>query len=456
MAGKTVKLMCTAAVVSAGLLNAPMVSAETLTDALIAAYKNSDLLVQNRAVLRATDETVAQAVAGLRPVLAFIANYSHSNPATSSLGNDISTLELSASLTLYDFGHTRLGIEAAKENVLATSAGLVGVEQQVLLGAVTAYMGMRNAQEVVVLNQGNVAVLQKELSATNDKFSVGEVTKTDVAIAQASLAAAQSQLTAAEGSLQVAREAYKVATGVYPQNLSVPPRAPQLPKSINEAQMIALRTSPAILQGQHQVRAADLNTQYAESSVRPKIATTAQYGTNTNGKVGAAVGLSLTQPIYSGGQLNSLGRQARANADAAKAGLMQTTLTTAQTVANAWSQLNIARASIVADQEQVRASQAAFDGVSEEAKLGSRTTLDVLTAEQTLLNAKASLIAAETSQYIAVYSVLASVGLLTADHLKLGIPTYDPQAYFNAVHNAPALSPQGAKLDRILKGLGNN
>jgi outer membrane protein len=390
-------------------------------------------------------------------VVAFVAQGLVQNPATPATYNNnlYGTLALSASLTLYNGGRERNAIGAAKETVLATRQALVGVEQQVLLSAVSAYVSVLQNGQTVSLQQNNVNVLQQELKATQDKFDVGEVTKTDVAQAQAALAAAQAGLVAAQGSLAVARESYKAAVGSYPGGLQAPPREPATAKSLAEAETIAARTHPSVLQAQHQVSASDFAVRSAAASTGPSVTAALKTGIDNKSKVGESLTLTMTQPIYYGGQLSSVYRQAAANDAAVKAALMQTSLTVAQGVGNAWAQLAVARASISANQEQVRAAQVAFDGVREEAKLGSRTTLDVLTAEQVLLNAKVALVTAQTSQYVAVYSLLASMGLLTADHLKLGVPTYDPAGYYNAVSKAPAfISPQGAALDRIMKGLG--
>lgn len=442
------------AVATAAALLAPQARGETLTDAMVMAYRHSHLLEQNRAVLRASDEGVAQAVASLRPVLNFVAQGKVQNPATATTyGNNLyGTLALSASMTLYDFGRTHAAIGAAKETVLATREALVNVEQQVLLAAAAAYLNVLQNNQTVALQRNNVSVLQRELKATQDKFDVGEVTKTDVAQAQAALAQSKAGLVAAQGNLTVAREAYKAAIGAYPGRLSAAPKEPATAGTMAAAQSIAVRQHPSVLQAQHQVAAAEWNVRRAEAGTRPTISATGQAGTDNKGNSAEQLSLTLTQPIYYGGQLSSAYRQAVANSDQAKAGLMQATLTVQQNVDNAWSQLSVARASIAANQEQVRAAQVAFDGVREEAKLGSRTTLDVLTAEQTLLNARVSLVNAQTQRELAVYQLLSAMGLLTADHLKLGVPNYDPAAYYNAVKHAPgAMSSQAKALDRIMK-----
>ena len=163
----------------------------------------------------------------------------------------------------------------------------------------------------------------------------------------------------------------------------------------------------------------------------------------------------MNQTLYGGGRLSALQRRALAGKDAARAGLQQTAVGVLQNVGVAWANLAVASASIQASDLQIRAAQAAFDGVREEAAAGTRTTLDVLDAEQELLDARNARLEAEAQRYVAVYQVLASMGLLTVDHLQLGIPTYDPEAYFGAVESAPAHSAQGKKLDRILEKIGD-
>ncbi len=428
--------------------------AESLTDALIAAYKNSNLLEQNRAVLRAADEDVAIEVSGLRPVFEFLAQASLTN---ATFGEDLNgVMRVSGELTLYDYGRTRLAIEAGKETVLATREALVGVEQQVLLSAVSAYLNVRSRIEFVVLRQRNVRVIEQELRAARDRFEVGEVTRTDVALAEARLAAARSNLAAAEGDLAVAREAYNAATGAYPGNLAAPPASPATARSVEEARGIAQRTHPAIRQAQRQVTVADLNIARSEAARGPTVTAGVQLEWDDDQNFDEAATLTYRQSLFQGGQLVAVSRKARANAEAQRAALHQTTVNVLEDVGTAWAQLAVSRAQVNASDRQITAARIAYEGVREEATLGARTTLDVLDAEQELLDAEVNRIVAENTQYVAVYSLLASMGLLTVDHLKLGIPTYDPAAYYNVVKTAPVFSTQGAKLDKVLRSLGKN
>lgn len=449
------------AVATAGMLAAPMAGAETLTDALIAAYRNSNLLDQNRAVLRAADEDVALAVSTLRPVVAYTAQAGWRRAEIGGVsGNEIAeglsaSLTLSAELTLIDFGRSKLGIEIAKASVLATRQALIEVEQQVLLGAVQAYVDVRLAQEVVALRQSNLRLITQELRAAEARFEVGETTRTDVAIAQARLAASRSALAAAEGSLMVAREAYKAATGAYPGRLAALPKAPALPRTMEEAQSVARATHPLIRQAQQLVTVSDLQVALAEAAMMPTIGAGLSLSTDQDGQATQSFGLTMNQTLYAGGRLSATLRKALAGKDGARAALQQTTVAVIQNVGVAWANLAVSAASIQASDEQIRAAQTAFDGVREEADAGARTTLDVLDAEQELLDARNARLQAEAQRYVGVYQVLATMGLLTVDHLQLGIATYDPEAYFDTVKTAPSHSAQGKKLDRILDKIGD-
>jgi outer membrane protein len=438
------------------------VRAETLADALIAAYRNSNLMEQNQAILRAADEDVAQAVASLRPVVAFIADgqYGYSQTLLDSgisVSNDglFGNYSVTAQMTLFDFGRTQLAIEAAKEIVLATREALIAIEQQVLLAAVSAFVDVRLQQEIVSLRENNVRVITEQLRAAQDRFEVGEITRTDVAQAEARLAEARANLVLAQGDLAIARENYRAATGNYPGVLSAPPAPPRTAATLDAARSVALRTHPLIRQAQREVQAAELNVARARANMKPTIAAQAQLSVDHDNLQENGVGINFNQTIYSGGALSSALRQAMANRDASFAGLKQRGVEVAEAVGIVWSNLDVADASIAATEQQISAAQIAFDGVREEASLGARTTLDVLDAEQDLLDARASRLSAVAQRYIGIYQLLASMGLLTVDHLALGIPTYDPAAYYNAVRRAPT-SIQGKKLDRILRSVGSN
>lgn len=449
---KRVKLAALAVVVSIAATGAAR--AETLADALTAAYNNSGLLDQNRALLRAADEDLAQSVASTLPVIGWSFNATNTRPNTPGADLLQASARISGSLTLYDGGANRLAIEAQKETILGTRQSLRSVEQDVLLRAVQAYMNVRRDSEFVSLRQNNVRLITQEFRAAQDRFEVGEVTRTDVALAEARLASARSLLAAAEGTLARSIEEYRAAVGRSPGSLNAVSPAP-VSRGIEEAKNFAVRNHPDILQAGHAVSAAELNIRRAEAALRPNITLEGFVATDPDSNESRQIGIQATGPIYSGGRLSSQIRQFMSRRDAARAGLHITVDGIEQQVGNAYSFLLVARASRVASDQQIRAARVAFQGVREEATLGSRTTLDVLNAEQELLDAQANLISAQAEEVVASYSVLAAMGLLNADHLRLPVQQYDPAQYYNLAKQAPvATSPQGQALDRILEAIG--
>ncbi len=432
--------------------------AESLTDALISAYKHSNILDQNRALLRVADEDVALAMAGLRPVVQFISRTGYNSPVTGTGDNWTSTLALNASLTVFDNGVTAFATDAAKETVLGLRAALLELEQRILLGAVQAYMEVIRAAQSVSLAQSNVGLITQELRAARDRFAVGEVTRTDVSIAEARLAASRGNFAAAQGDLAIARETYKAAIGRYPGQLRWPTAPPMAARSEAAAKVLAVRRHPTIDEAQHNVAAAEANIARAQADIGPNATVGATATLIDEGPFTTSANLTINVPIYAGGQLRALKRQAVARADAARAALLQSVVVVRQDVGNTWAQMVVAAARTEASRREVRAAQIAFNGVREEARLGARTTLDVLDAEQDLLDARTNLINAEVQQYVSVYALLAAMGLLTVEHLNLGIVTYDPAAYYNYATEHPlrTISPQGQSLDRVLKYLGKN
>lgn len=439
--------------------------AESLADAMVAAYRHAALLDQNRAVLRAADEDVATAIASLRPVIEWSLRHQYTN--TESIDTTNQTLALQGQLTLYDWGRGQLAIDIAKELVLATRARLVAVEQDVMLRAVDAYLTVRSTRQQVDLQENSVRVLNEELRAAEDRFEVGEITVTDVALARAQLAQTRAQLATAEGNLEIAIEAYRAATGGLPGDLSAPPTLPGLPESVAVAQTIGQRSHPAITEAQRNVAAGELRVAAAAAERRPSLDGTfgvqaqradgrtlfGDVGDKETTVVGSAA-LELSQTIYSGGRLPAAHRRAMASRDAQRAALLQVSRQVNEAVATSWANIDVARAQIRAIDQQIEAAQQAYEGVREEATLGARTTLDVLDAEQDLLEARANRITAEANLQLAHYQLLSAMGLLTVENLQLGIPTYDPSAYYNAVREAPYTSTQGQNLDRVLRAIG--
>ena len=452
-----------AAVLAAVLLATPQIlSAEMLRDALVKAYNSSGLLEQNRALLRAADEDVAVAASAMRGVLGWASNISRQKTQGISQETDTeqnaASVGLTASITLYDGGQNKYALAAAKEAVLSTRQALVGVEQQVLLATVGAFMEVRRARKTAILRQNNVRVIQEELRATKDRFEVGEDTKTDVALAEARLAASKSAMAVARGERVQAEENYKKTVGSLPKSLSAPVRLPKLVSSAVASKNSAVQHHPDIIAIQHDIKQAEYNMKRAEGAFRPTVSLSSSL--NYTDQAGddfqrtGSINLSAEGLIYTGGRLPALLRQATARRDAQRSILHLTRLRVEQEAGSAFALLQMARAGREASEEQIRASKVAFEGVREEAKVGARTTLDVLNAEQELLDAQTGLISAEADEQIAAYGLLAQMGKLTVDYLNLPVQKYDPLAYYSLVKEAPtAISERGRKLDQVLKAI---
>lgn len=451
----------------AAITGAPdMARAETLGQTLASAYEHRGLIRQNRALLRAADEDVAQVVAGLRPIINWTADITRSfgrlrsNNVINPTANTFINTGLTLDLLLYDFGQTRFQLDAAKETVLATRQALRSIEQQVLFQAVVAFFDVQRNQEFVSLRQNNLRLLRQELRAARDRFEVGEVTRTDVAQAEARVANAQGELAQAQGDLARAVEEFRASVGRKPGALQSPRNLPNLSGGVEASKRIAVRNHPDILRAQHQVAAADLTILAADAAMKPRVNLQGRVAVgedldNSDFTRSGSIGVGVSAPIYRGGLLSSAKRQAQAQRDAERGNLHEVRHNILQDVGDAFAILESARAVRQASREQVRAAQVAFQGVREEATLGARTTLDVLDAEQELFDARTTLISADVDVAIAAYQVLASIGQLTAKDLNLNVQIYDPAAYYNLVKDAPVpLSKQGQQLDKVLKSLG--
>ena len=445
-----------------------LAQADNITDAMIGAYKTSGLLEQNRALLRATDENVAIAVARLRPVINWTLSTgrTYNRSATGSTAVTTANSAVSTGLTLswllYDGGASQLAQKAAQETVLSTRQSLLDIEQQVLFSAVQAYVNVLLQQDTVRLRGNNLRLLQEELRAAQDRFEVGEVTRTDVALAQSRVAAAQASLTESRGDLLTAQAVYIQVVGHSPSSLAGQPSLPKRAVSLDAATSVAVRNHPALLSQQHAVKAADLSAQSTSKSLGPSVSFSANAShSDAWGDSGrtdtSSASVTLSQPIYAGGSLAASRRASVAQLDAQKGALITVQRSVVQLVSQAYVVLETSRASLVSSNERVRAAQVAFDGIREEATLGARTTLDVLQSEQELLDAQTSRVQARANQVIAAFGLLSSQGLLTAEHLGLAVEIYDPTLYYNLVKDAPAHVSQRSKdLDRVMKALGKN
>lgn len=461
---------------------------QSLQEALAAAYANNPALLAARAQARAVDENVPQALAGWRPtvVLSGAAGYSDTtartqaavpvqrdifgnvrNPDTAgdpfSAFNDSSrstgSLQATVSQPIYRGGRTTASTRRAENQVYAQRARLLGAEQQVLLDSVAAYVAVIRDGEVVRLNNNNVEVLTRQLQATNERFRVGEITRTDVAQAESRLAGARASLQQSEGNLQSSRAVFLRLIGLEPARVQAP--APLIPpvRSVEEAVRLASDNNPVVVAAMFDEAAARdfIDVQFA--ALMPQVSVNAsafRVDNNTSRgtrQTGAQATLNLTVPLYQGGAEHAAVRQARQQAQQARQAVADARRLAAQQSTQAWESLRTARAQVESVRAQIRAQEIALDGVQREAIVGSRTTLDVLNAEQELLNARVSLVQALATLINASYSLTATVGRLTARDLALPVDLYDPRAYYNAVRDRwvgtgdfsdPGGQPQGA------------
>ena len=429
--------------------------AKSLSEALVESYNNSGLLDQNRALLRAADENTIIASSALLPIVSWAANFSGNWSETDTAGSATSdvvwrgNVGLNSSLTIFDGGSNRLAADVTKQNVLATRQGLIALEQRVLGGAVSAFMGVLEGRETVRLREKNYSVIEEELTAAKDRYEVGEITRTDVALAEARLASSASALSAAKGLLVQAEAVFKNAVGTLPEDLLPPKEMPAVPTTIEEALSIASSSHPELRQLQYQIKASELTLKRVKASSKAKVTLNGDIGLSDSDAqsdtLQASIGLQFSGTIYQGGSRSAKERQALANLQAVRSSLHVQIDTVEQTISSAYAMLEVSKASRAAIEKQIEAAEVAFNGVKEEAFLGARTTLDVLNAEQELLDAKSQLITAIYDEYLVAFDVLSASGLLTVEHLNLPVARYDPEEYYKSITNNGAMGRESFK-----------
>lgn len=459
MNARMAALLCRRAAVPGILLAlglAGPAAAESLADALVAAYRNSPEIAAARADLKALSERAVQARAGGRPIvrgdLSLEADVSEQVDRSGLFGGGgdddryeldfPSSVALTVTQPLYTGGQVANATEAAETRIAEQEAILIVTEQQLLLDAVTAYMDVRRDEELVGVAENNVRVLSEQLRAARERFLVGEVTRTDVEQARARHAAAQSRLAADRGALQISRENYRRVIGERVGELEPPPPLPDLPDNPDQAAAMAVRDEPQVIAARLERAATGSDVRTAIGALLPQVSLQGRLDSfdddfgGTRRLESASVGLFVTIPFYTGGRNYSRVREAQAFAERASADITAQMRAAVERVGAAWANLEVARASIKAGELEVRAAELAFEGVNEEAKVGARTTIDVLDAEQDVLNARADLVRARRDEYVAAYTLLAAIGKLTVAHLGLDVGEREnAQAYYQAVRD---------------------
>jgi outer membrane protein len=426
----------------------------TLIEALASTYSYQPVLQAERAKLRATDETVPAALAGWRPTVQFsgsggygsgtVRAYTFTTHSILSSPTDrlIGTAAVQAQETLYNGGKNQATINRAKNQVMAERATLIAQEQTSFTNAVNAYVGVIQAKQTLDLNRNNEIVLSKQLQATNDRFRVGEITRTDVAQAEAALAGATAQRQTSEGQLESARGVFQQIIGVLPPDDLVPPQPLDLGmKTEEDAIKLAQVNNPQVIAAQFNDAAAKDAIDVALAQLLPTITLQGQIFQQNNASSwstqanGYQVTANLAVPLYQGGSEYAGVRQARQQEQQTQRLIDDARRTAVQTAVQTWETLVAAVASADSTRSQIRANEIALEGVEREAIVGSRTTLDVLNAQQLLLNSRTTLVQNLAQLVNASYGVAAAVGRLTARDMHLPVPLYDETAYYHAVRD---------------------
>lgn len=410
------------------------------------AYASNPTLQAQRAQLRALDENWYQARAGYRPTLSASGRATWSEttiPGTNPLmdvESNSGSAVLSLSQPIYTGGRVAAAVSASEADSLAGRETLRRVEAQVLGQVIQSYVDVRRDQEALRIRQTNVAVLQRQLDESRARFEVGEITRTDVAQSEARLAAAVALLNSAQATLATSRATYEAVVGQAPGDLAPePPIGTLLPGSIEQAWDLAESGSPILRAAEYAEQASRARVTGARAEQMPTVALQGQLGYSglvsplhtdaySRALSGGAV---VTVPLFTGGQTLSRVRAATERNNIDRLGVENARRTVRQSITQSWSALQAARSNIEATDKQVRAARIAAEGVVQEQRVGLRTTIDVLNAEQELRAAELSQISARRDEYVAAAGVLGQVGRLQAGYLVPEIPRYDPAANFN-------------------------
>jgi outer membrane protein len=432
--------------------------AETIEAALVRAYQNNPQLNAQRALVRSTDENVPQALSGYRPKVAVTASagYQYSDTLTTSGGtpttivrtethgaNPPRSVGMTINQTLYNGQQTANKTRVAESQVSGAREALRVLEQTVLFSAASTYMDYLRDSAIVEVQKSNVRVLEQTLKQTRDRFNVGEVTRTDVAQSEAQLAAGKTQELTAESNLVTTRSNYRRIVGNEPDNLA--PGSPVdrfLPSTLPQAVELSLIENPNVTAAMFGVDVNYLQVKVNEGALLPTV--TLQGSVQqayeqtliTQRSFGASAVAQLNVPIYQGGAEYSLIRQSKETLAQQRLNLETTRDQTRANTVTAWGQLVAGKAQVASAQAQVQASEIALNGVREEAKAGQRTTLDVLNAQQALVNARVALVTAQHDRVVASYSVLTNVGRLSPQVLNLSTISYDPSVHYQQVRDS--------------------
>jgi outer membrane protein len=439
--------------ISASLMAALMAgtaSADTLREALVSAYHTNPTLTSQRETLKATDATVAIAKAAGRPQVIGTAginrDLSRSGILETNAHGPTFNAGVDLNFPLFSGGAVKNSVRAAKTRVEAGRATLSAVEGDVFTQAVSAYMDVIRDRAVVELNQNNVKVLETNLQATQDRFQIGDLTRTDVAQSEARLQLGRSQLAVAQGRLVGSEATYREVIGHAPGQLAPPPPLPPLPATADEAVRIALSDNPDLIAISRTAIAAGYDVNVARASRLPTLDATASgtYVNELGGSIGnfpskgsqTTVGLAARIPVFQGGLPAARIRQAQAQQGAVLEQVVGTERAVIQATRAAFANYDAAQRTIQAETVAVQANELALEGNRAEQSVGTRTIIEVLNAEQELLNSQVLLVTAKRDAYVAGFQLLNAMGQAQVQLLGLdGGPLYDPLGNYRHVAN---------------------
>lgn len=420
----------------------------TIEEALAGAYDRNPQIRAEREKLQATDENVSQALSGFRPTVG--ANYSNGRQRTdyAHTGDKYSnapTTGLRIEQPLFRGGATLASYKSSLERVKSGQYNLSAVEQNVMLNAASSYMNVVAGSAILDLSRKNAEVLEEQYKATDTRFEVGEVTRTDVAQSTARLSDAKSAVISAEGQLLSAMAAYERVVGVRPEGEMVTPQTlPELPLTLDEALERARAANPQLLAALHEAKASEHDVDTQAASLLPRVSLVGQLsrqgGAGTDGKTDFdqdKLTLDVTIPLYQSGAEWSRVREAKAIARQRDHETIDRRMNIDEAVTQSWESLQTSISTISARQDQIKAAEMALDGVKQEQQYGTRTVLDVLDAEQELFNARTNLVRAQRDRVIAAYNLAFSLGQLTPQNLNLNVAVYDPEAHAREVKWQP-------------------
>ena len=436
----------------AAVMLVPAGSAQTLAEALTRAYETNPRLEASRLGVEAAAEGFAQVRAGRLPSVDVTSSYGlrrswtlqpgfFGGATSNAINTDPQSLGVQAVQPILTGGRVAGQAQIAAGAANAARQGLRATEHSVLVQVIAAYVDVLRDQRALEIRRTNVERLTQQRTAAQDRFEVGEITRTDVAQAEARLAGAEAQLAGAEAALATSRAQYAGLVGVEPAGLTAPPPPPPLPETLEQAIEQALLINPEYLEAKAAERQARGQVQVQRSSLLPQLSIVARYDRgidlnqrNTENETGSAVA-QIAIPLFEGGLARSRTRQARVNLERSFSQTEEVRRGVVRAVTASWNDHQAVQRVIAASREQVRAADLALDGVIQEQQVGLRTTLDVLDAQQEAAEAQLALVRAERDAYVAAHLVLQAVGQLQPQDLGINVPLYDPNQSRRAVRH---------------------